>query len=118
MGGSNPRSRSAASRFSREVKELGSVGERGRVTRGDRGGREECFTSAGVWVGCGGEDLGCEDEGVAGTVMCNREVTRRINDGFMLDGGFVIGGDDLCILVFDLRRGTSFSVAPTGLSRK
>lgn len=95
MGGSKPRSRSAASRFSREAKELGSVGERGRVTRGDRGGRGDCFTSAGVCVGCEDDDLNCEDEGVAGTVMCNLEVTRRINDGFMSGGGFVVGGDDL-----------------------
>lgn len=95
MGGSKPRSRSAASRFSRETKELGSVGERGRVTRGDRRGREECFTSGGVCVGSGGDDLSCEDEGVVGTVMCNLEVTRRINDGFMSGGGFVVGGDDL-----------------------
>lgn len=77
MGGSKPRSRRAASRFSREAKEFGSVGDRGRTTRGDRGGRGECFTSG---IAC---------EGVAGTVMCNLEVTRRINDGF------VVGGDDL-----------------------
>lgn len=80
MGGSKPRSRSAASRFSREAKEFGSVGDRGRVTRGGRGGRGECFTSGGAGIAC---------EGVAGTVMCNLDVTRRINDGF------VVGGDDL-----------------------
>lgn len=95
MGGSKPRSRSAASRFSREVKEFGSVGDRGRMARGDRSGRGVCFTSGGVGIACGGDNLGCEDEGVAGTVMCNLDVTRRINDGFMSGGGFVVGGDDL-----------------------
>lgn len=74
------------------------------MARGDRGGREEpeCPTPAGARVGRGDDDSSCEDEGVAGTVICNLDVTRRINDGFMVGDGFVVGGNDLWILVFDL----------------
>lgn len=86
------------------------------MARGDRGGREECLTSAGLCVGHGGDDSSCED---AGTVMRNLEVMRRINDGFMSGGGLVVGGDGSWILVFvfDLRKPTSFSVVSTDCSR-
>jgi len=73
------------------------------VTRGDRGGREESFASDRECEERATDGTGCEDDVVAGTVMRNLEVTRRIKDGFT---SFIVGDDDLCILVVDLSQET------------
>lgn len=77
------------------------------MTRGDFGGREESFASDRECEERATDDTGCEDDVVAGTVMRNLEVTRRIKDGFTsCIVGDVVGDDDLCTLVVDLLQET------------
>lgn len=71
------------------------------MVRSGRGGHEECFASARGCDGSAADDIGCEDDVVAETVMCSLEATRPNKDGFM---SFIIGGNGLCISGVDLSK--------------